>query len=223
MMRGCMYGLLLVLSCWAPMAVADQAVSGGATSASMSAEEEYQAGVKAAMDDDPVSAAKLFAGAAERGHAGAQARLAFIVKDGSGQKQALELFRRAAEQGNAVGQYGLGLMHMEKPYLDFAEARKWLTMAADQGYESATIVMAKSYLSGGLGLDEKERNGPETVKWLKRAAEFDDGPMIKELADAYRKGKYGLEVDLKQAAEWEVKYREVTGTKLEKKRTKRRF
>lgn len=232
MMRGCKCGLLImILFCWAPMAVAGAAVSGVAAPAAKavkSPEENYQAGIKAYKEEDYSGATSLFFLAAEQGHAGAQAEFAFLIKDGGGAKQAFEYFHKSADQGNSKGQFGLSLMYAEKgPNQDLAEALKWLTLAAEQGEIPAIVRMAKGYLYGGYGglvIDEKLRSDSETLKWVKRAADADEPVLIQTLADAYRLGKYGLEVDLKKAAEWDAKYREVTGTKAAKKKiTKQRF
>jgi len=228
MMRGYKYGLLLMmLPYWVPMAVADQAVSGVAASAVgavPSPEEDYQAGLKAYEKDDTVDAIRLFYRAAESGHAGAQAEMGYILRQGSNYKPAFEYYRKSAAQGNATGQYGLGMMYAAPgEYQDFAEARKWVILAADQGDELAIYEMARSYIKGGLGLDENARKDPEALNWIKRSADIKDLSAIIALADAYRSGKYGLKIDEKQAKEWDDKYKEITGLKeVPKKTTKRR-
>lgn len=228
MMRGYKCGLLLILlPCWVPMAVADPAVSGVAASAVKaipSPEEDYQAAIKADKAGEVVEAVKLFKRAADRGHAAAQLEVGEIIKYGSGFKMAVEYYHKSAEQGYAAGQLGLGLVYTEPGvYQDFAEARKWVILAADQEYAPAIHEMARSYILGGMGLDENARSGPDALKWIKRAADIKYPLAIQTLADAYRLGKYGLEIDLKQAGEWDAKYKEAAGIKnVKKKSTKSR-
>jgi len=53
--------------------------------------------------------------------------------------EALEWFRKAAEQGDAGAQFNLGMMYAEGEGIeqDNAEAVKWLRKAAEQGDEDA--------------------------------------------------------------------------------------
>ena len=53
--------------------------------------------------------------------------------------EAMKWYRLAAEQGNAVGQYNLGLMYRKGEGVpqDDAEAVKWYSLAAEQGYYKA--------------------------------------------------------------------------------------
>ena len=53
--------------------------------------------------------------------------------------EAVQWFRQAAEQGNALGQYHLGLSYAEGVGLDKddSEAMHWLKKAAEQGFTAA--------------------------------------------------------------------------------------
>lgn len=228
MMRGYKCGLLLmVLSCCVPMAVADSAtsmVAASAVKAIPSPEEDYQAAIKADAADDLMEAGMLFRRAAERGHAAAQAEIAARLEYATVYQKALEFYRKSAEQGNAAGQFGLGLTYalgklgVEQ---DFAEARKWIILAANQEYHLAIIKLAEAYMKGGLGLDGKARSGSEAAAWIKRAADINYIPAIKELASAYRSGQYGLGVDPKQADDLDAKVNKLLGT-VERKKKKTR-
>lgn len=222
MIRGYKCGLLLmVMLCWAPVAVADPAAGTVATPAVKtipSPEEDYQAAQKAGKDEDLMEMGFLLRRAADRGHAQAQAEVAHLLIYGTAAKEGMEYYRKSADQGNADGQFGLGLEYAQgNPVTkqDYVEARKWIVLAADQGQRDAISLMAKSYVEGGLGLDEKARSGPETAKWIMRAADINDIPAIKALISAYQTGKYGLPVDQKKAGDMQAKLNNLLGVKVE--------
>jgi TPR repeat protein len=94
----------------------------------------------------PTAAIASTAEITERAHAGeaaAQDELGWMYAIGHGVKQdyaqAVEWFRKAAEQGVVRAQYHLGLMYFRGQAVprDHAEALKWLRRAAAQGEESA--------------------------------------------------------------------------------------
>jgi TPR repeat protein len=65
-----------------------------------------------------------------------------VTKDDT---EAVKWFRKAAEQGNATGQYNLGIMY-ENGYgvtKDYSEAVKWYRKAAEQGYENAKSALKR--------------------------------------------------------------------------------
>lgn len=254
MMRGYKWGLLfMVLSYWAPVAGAGPAASGVAAqrtavvvpaasgvaaperslyplpaswveSTTQSPEEDYQAALKADKAGDLVDAGRLYLRAAKGGHAAAQTAVALALRYASADKEAVEWFRKAAEQGNALGQLGLSTMYaLGEGGLkqDFTEARKWVTRAADQGNKQAIGIMAEAYVKGNLGLDETARNSPEALAWIKRAADVDDIPALSALATAYRSGQYGLAADPKQADALDAKVRKLLGIVEQKKKKTR--
>lgn len=230
--------LLMALPYGAPVVMAGPAASGvaapqrslypAAAAASAvgvvpSPEEDYQAAIKADEAENLVDAGRLYLRAAQRGHAAAQARVAYGLRYAGADKEAFEWFRKAAEQGNAFGQMGLATMYAESGVpgvQDFAEARKWLSLAADQGEKKAIAMMAGAYINGGMGLDENARNSSEALAWIKRAADIDNVIALKALANAYRSGQYGLAVDTKQADVLDAKVKKLLGTE-DKKKTKK--
>jgi len=56
-----------------------------------------------------------------------------------GLAEAVKLYRKAAEQGNAYAQYNLGFMYGngEGVPQDYVEAHKWFNLAAAQGLQTA--------------------------------------------------------------------------------------
>jgi TPR repeat protein len=83
--------------------------------------------------------------------------------------EAVKLYRKAAEQGNASAQFNLGNMYSngEGVTPDDTEAVKWYRKAADQGHASAQLNLGNMYDNGeGVMLDDTK-----AVKWYRKAAE----------------------------------------------------
>ncbi|CAL4066256.1 unnamed protein product, partial [Meganyctiphanes norvegica] len=71
---------------------------------------------------------------------------------------ALKYFKRAAEQNNAVGQSGLGLMYLHGRGVpqDYKMALKYFTLAAEQGWVDGQLQLGNMYFSGlGVRRDYK--------------------------------------------------------------------
>ncbi len=84
-------------------------------------------------------------------------------------EDALEWYRKAAEQGLAEAQDTLGFMHAEGRGVtkDEAEAVKWYRKAADQGLAIAQWNLGTMYEQGrGVA-----KNDTEAVKWYRKAAD----------------------------------------------------
>jgi uncharacterized protein len=82
---------------------------------------------------------------------------------------AVKWYRKAAEQGDAVAQYYLGLMYLNGKGVpeDDAEAVKWFRKAAEQGNAKAQYYLGFMY-ANGTGVPEDDA---EAVKWYRKAAE----------------------------------------------------
>ena len=163
--------------------------------------EDYQTGAKAYREGDLIGAMAPLRRSADAGHAGAQALLGYILDKAEFDEEAVAYFRKSAAQGHADGQYGLGAMYAagEGVTKDAAEARRLITLAADQGHQLATNTLAQAYLSGNLGIGDAERKSPEALARLRKAVDLDYLPAIDALAAAYRSGDYGLTTDAKEA------------------------
>jgi TPR repeat protein len=198
-------------------------------------EEDYQAGIIAYRRNELIEAQGIFERAARRGHTGAMTRLAEILDRSGFVAEAAAMYLKAAKLGNADAQYRLGSMYLDLNAFDLTHtgvktdpvsARKWFLLAAEQGHEDAIKQIVAAYVGGRLGLTEAERTDAEVLKWLKRAIEkLNDSESMDILADAYRTGKYGLEVDTKIADEWVEKAKLARGVKEEeiKKKKKQRI
>jgi TPR repeat protein len=247
-MRGWIYsGWLLALSCWAPLAFSQPAASGAAAASAAPAatpatpEEDFAAADNADKGDDMITSAKLYKRAADGGHLEAQVRFAHILFQSSETKGALEYFRKAADKGYAGGQHGMGLMYEGGQgglTQDFAEARKWHVMAAQQGFVLSINRLADACIGhdeiGLLKIYSRQQTdkmiadaavlcGNDPYATIKRAADLDYVKGIQALAEAYRSGKYGVTPDAKQAAELTARANKLLGIVEKKEKKKRRM
>lgn len=161
-----------------------------AGSAQAGPEEDYQAGLKSYREGDIVGAMTPLRAAALAEHAKAQALLAEILDRTDFDADALALYRKSASQGDPDGMFGLGAMLVsgEGTPKDIATGRSWLLKAAEAGQQQAVNVIAQGYLKSELGYTEAERDTPEALAWVKRAADNGYLPAIDALAAAYAAG-----------------------------------
>jgi TPR repeat protein len=93
--------------------------------------------------------------------------------------EAVRWYRKAAEQGHAQSQYGLGLMytfHWGVPK-DDAEAVRWYRKAAEQGLAEAQWSLSVAYANGkGVPKDHAE-----FTRWLDKAEEQKDALAQRDL------------------------------------------
>jgi len=186
-------------------------------------EDDYRLGADAYRSGDVVQAMALLKTSADAGHAPSQSLLAYILDQAEFNEEAVAYYRKAAAQGDADGEYGLGSMYGtgEGVKRDPAEARMWITRAAERGHAAAINSLAHAYIEGELAIDETQRNGAEALRWIRLAAESNYLPAMERLAAAYRTGAYGLGVDLKQADALDAKIRTARGV-VQKGATKRK-
>lgn len=170
-------------------------------------EADYREGDAAYRRGDIVRALGLLKQAAEAGHAKAQAGYAQILDSSDFDAEAIDYYRKSAEQGEAAGQYGLGSMLAagEGAKRDPKEAYAWFLKAAEQGHGLAIRAVANAYVIGDLELDEAALTAPEAAVWINRAAELDHIPAVEALARAYEKGGFGITPDAQKAAIWTQK------------------
>jgi TPR repeat protein len=112
-------------------------------------------------------------------------RLAFLYHVGDGVKlnrnKAKELYRMAADRGNAIGQANLAnLLTQDEKHV---EAFQYSMRAAEQGYTVAQVTVGMAYGSG-QGVRE---NLTEAHRWLSRAAAKGDVTAANAL-DLMRRG-----------------------------------
>lgn len=145
---------------------------------------------------------------ADAGDAAAQARLALAYLKGEGvaadPAAALRWSRAAAEGGQPVAQYLMGIFYREGASLrgnrvpaDATAAFRWFEAAANKGNLKAMHNLAIAYAEG-LGTERNERRAAE---WFTRAAERGYVDSAFDLAVLYERG-LGVAQDLKQALTW---------------------
>jgi TPR repeat protein len=118
---------------------------------------------------DLVAGMRLLRAAAEAGEARAQARLGEILDKAEEDKEAVAWYRKAAEQGDAAGQFGLGMAYLagEGVPRDPGAALAWIRRAAEQNHQNAVEAMADAYRDGGFGLTP---DATQAARWAARAA-----------------------------------------------------
>ena len=111
--------------------------------------------------------------------------------------ETLEQVRKAAEKGDAVAQYNLGLRYVDGRGVakDAAEAVKWFRKSAEQGNANGQFELGYRYESG-KGIT---KNGAEATKWYQKAAAQGNTNAMRRLdemsaksrleAELFRKGK----------------------------------
>jgi len=112
---------------------------------------------------------------------------------------ALAEWQPLAEEGNADGQFGMGLLYgngFGVP-LDDDQALKWYLLAADQGHAEAQCNLAVMYVNG-WGVPQSDE---EAFKWYSLAAEQGVTPAQISLGNMYSVG-FGVAQDNVQAHKW---------------------
>jgi TPR repeat protein len=115
-------------------------------------------------------------------------------------KSTLDIWRDAAQQGNAEAQYHFGTLYwkgvgVEK---DDGEAVQWYRRAADQGYAPAQYDLGIAYRDGrGVA-----KNEADFVQWNRTAAEQGFAPAQHNLGVQYFNGIRGLPQDSAEAMKW---------------------
>jgi uncharacterized protein len=114
-------------------------------------------------------------------------------------KEAMEWYRKKADQGGANVKYSLGYMFENGKGVpqDYAEARMWYRKAADQGHADAQHNLGSMY--------ENRKGVPqdftEAVKWYRKAADQGYADAQYSLGVMYEKGQ-GVPQDNTEAMKW---------------------
>lgn len=106
---------------------------------------------------------------------------------------------RAAERGNAIDQFNLGIMYYtgDGVQQNKSEAMKWCMKAAKQGYAKAQFNLGFLYHNGeGVRQDRHE-----ALKWYMKAAKQGHAEAQFNLGLMYIKGE-GIRQNKKEAKEW---------------------
>ena len=110
--------------------------------------------------------------------------------------------RRLAQQGEAIAQVDLGLMHADGRGVekDDREAAAWFRKAAVQGSAPAQYNVGIAY-ERGRGIEKDDR---EAVAWYRKAAEQGYAPAQSNLGVMYEIGR-GIGKDEREAFAWALK------------------
>lgn len=163
---------------------------------------------------DPVSAMPLLKTAADAGHPGAQALFGYLMDQADNDSEAAEYYRRAADQGNADGAFGLAGLYISGDGgvgQDYAKALQLLKVGATAGHSQSIITLSQAYANGGIGLGEQDKSSAEALVWTRRAADQDHLPSLVRLESAYRTGGYGLSINVEMAKELQAKIFKIQG------------
>jgi TPR repeat protein len=95
-------------------------------------------------------------------HAKAQAQLGDLLRAADFEGEALAMYKKSAEQGEAAGEFGLGRAYADGAGVkkDPAAALEWYRKAEKKNYAPALDALARAYRTGTLGLPKD----PEQAK-----------------------------------------------------------
>jgi len=115
--------------------------------------EDYQKGNEAQGRGDFMVAMPLLKSAADQGYAPAQSLYGEMLDASESNEEAVSYFSKAAEQGDARGQFGLARMYGAAKGVarDNEKAAFWLKKAAEQDYFEALKVIVGAYRNGTYG------------------------------------------------------------------------
>ena len=111
-------------------------------------------------------------------------------------EQAVELYRKSAEQDFFPAQYHLGYCYANGIGVkkDLAEAVKWWRKSAENGFPISQLMLGSFYFNG-KGV---EKNYAEALKWYRKAAEQGDDIAMHQIGFCYANG-LGVEKDYDKA------------------------
>jgi len=169
---------------------------------------DFEAGMKAYVNEDYAIAAQEWQPLAEQGDANAQYNLGILYHKGRGipqdDVQARKWYGKAAAQGLAKAQFSLGTLYFngEGGPKDYQEALRWFHRASDQGEALAQTKIAIMYDDGeGVPKDKVQ-----AYKWFSLAAMNGDkpAPMLRSLLAKEMTPEQIAEAE-KLAKEWKPK------------------
>jgi TPR repeat protein/uncharacterized protein (UPF0335 family) len=135
------------------------------------------------------SARLAYDDAAKRGYISALNDLAVLDELDKNYEAAIDLFKRAAQQGHPLAMYNLALHYRDGVGVqrDFGQAAEWFAKAAESGLVSAMVENAQA-LTTGRGQPFSRANPRRAVEWLQRAADAGSLRAKYELGRIYQRG-----------------------------------
>ena len=151
---------------------------------------------------DPVRAVKWMRKAAREGVAKAQNQLGVLYEKGLGvqksQKQSVNWYRRAAEQGHPAALFNMGRMCCLGPSPDYKTAFAWYLKSADQGNAEAQFQLGKM-CEQGQGISSPDHL--KAFNWYQEAAQKGNPKAQYALGVLYKTG-LGVEKNNENASRW---------------------
>lgn len=161
----------------------------------------WEEGQAAWQRRDFAAAAAEYRPLAAEGNAAAKARLGQILFFGLGgvprdDSEALRLLAAAAEAGDPLGQYGLGIAYLTGRGVpkDVAKALDWLGRAAERGFPESLNTLGELYFNGA----DVPRDEARGVEYYRRAAEKGFPPSLEKMAELRWNGR-AVPIDRAQA------------------------
>ncbi len=155
----------------------------------------YQAGRAYAQAGEHTKAFFHFDRASSLGSIRATVAVASAYMAGAGvgkdEGKALEMYKRAASQGDNGAAIEVGKYYSDGPSRNLELAAQWLSeVKTAKGYIALGDLYAKAY-----------KNDAISLKWYRKAAEFGDSEASFKIGDAYFTGK-GVPRDVYEALKW---------------------
>lgn len=157
----------------------------------------YREGI--GVPKDVNKAAPFLIAAANKNCVTAQRELALIYLNSKKSKEALDWFKKGADNGDLSCTYYYGKMLAEGigVQADPKGGANYLLQAAEAGFPQAMYAVGNCYLNG----DGLTKNAEQAVKWYKQAAGKDVSKAQWALAQCYREG-VGTPMNYDQALYW---------------------
>ncbi|MBF0584766.1 MAG: sel1 repeat family protein [Magnetococcales bacterium] len=143
-------------------------------------EQSYKLATESFQRNDWVTAMGHLQPAADAQHVPSMLLLAYVLDRSENDKDAIQMYRKAAMLNSAEGALGLGEMLAGTPEgkKNPAEALEWINRAAKLGHPPAMMRLAINHLTGNMGM---ARDPKEAEKWLEMAAKEGFAPATYEL------------------------------------------
>lgn len=149
-------------------------------------EQDTELALKEFNRGDLFVAMGLWRKASQEGYAPAQVWLGDILDKAEEDVEAVDWYRKAAAQGSAAGEYGLGQMYFkgEGVKKDVEQAHAYILRSAQQNYVPAIVLMMESNRNGGMGLavDVAQADAWE-VKLIALSPEYKRAPVKEAVKD----------------------------------------
>ncbi|CAH2066598.1 unnamed protein product [Thlaspi arvense] len=150
-------------------------------------------GVRANLD----KALDSFLKAAARGSTLAMVDAGLVYWERGEKEKAVNLYRKAAELGDAVGQCNLGISYLQAQPSNPKEAMKWLKQSAENGYVRAQYQLALCLHQSQV----VQPNMQEATRWYLKAAEGGYARAMYNVSLCYSVGQ-GVPQNRKLARKW---------------------